>query len=147
MIKIVRGTYGYWNGRYVEPKTEKDAPFELEAEKEKRLVDKGVAVYVVEPTNVEISEEGDFEVDGKVVGKVDGDIVEVTDEDVTEATIEDVKAELSKLTLEELKAEGKKYGVSYKVGTKKADFVDQILSAMPAEEEELPDADPADAIV
>lgn len=46
MIQIVQGTFGYWNGTSVVPKTSKDGPLELEPTLEQRLVEKGVAVYV-----------------------------------------------------------------------------------------------------
>lgn len=47
MIKIIRGTYGYVDkDGVVSPKTSKDAPFELDKDKEARLVDQGVAEYV-----------------------------------------------------------------------------------------------------
>ena len=46
MIKIVQGVYGFRKGKCVIPKTSKDAPFELDEVKEKRLVDAGIAVYV-----------------------------------------------------------------------------------------------------
>jgi len=46
MIKIIKGTYGYFNGRKVIPVTEADGPQSFSAEIEARLVKKGVAVYV-----------------------------------------------------------------------------------------------------
>jgi len=46
MIKIIAGTFGYFDGRKVVPKTSADGPLELDKALEKRLVDKGVAVYV-----------------------------------------------------------------------------------------------------
>lgn len=165
MVKIIKGTYGYWNGHSVELKTEKDGPFEMEPEKEQRLVNKGVAVYVDAPEVEEVAEgvidnNDDFSVDGEVIGHVEDDNIVITDEEVIEETVEDIKAELSEMSLEELKAEGEKYGIKYKVGTKKADFVELIFNAMAteelpeaeaeeveAEEEELPEADPGDAIV
>ena len=47
MVKMIRGVYGYLdaNGN-VNPKTPKDEPFALTKEQEKRLVDRGCAVYV-----------------------------------------------------------------------------------------------------
>ena len=47
MIKIIKGVYGFVNSDgAVQPKTIKDAPFTLDAEKEARLVAQGVAEYV-----------------------------------------------------------------------------------------------------
>lgn len=48
MIQIVQGTFGYWNGTIVVPKTSKDGPLELEPALEQRLVEKGVAKFVNE---------------------------------------------------------------------------------------------------
>lgn len=49
MIKIIKGVFGYNNGKSVIPKTSKDGPFECDKAIEKRLVSIGVAEYV---TNV-----------------------------------------------------------------------------------------------
>lgn len=57
MIKIIAGTFGYFDGRKVVPKTSADGPLELDKALEKRLVDKGVAVYVTQ--KAEQPSEGD----------------------------------------------------------------------------------------
>lgn len=49
MIKIIKGVFGYNNGKSVVPKTSQDGPFECDKAIEKRLVSLGVAEYV---TNV-----------------------------------------------------------------------------------------------
>lgn len=49
MIKIIKGVFGYNNGKSVVPMTSKDGPFECDKAIEKRLVSLGVAEYV---TNV-----------------------------------------------------------------------------------------------
>lgn len=46
MVKIVRGTYGHYDGKKVIPITEKSGPQSFSKEVEARLVKKGVAVYV-----------------------------------------------------------------------------------------------------
>ena len=46
MIKIIKGVFGYNNGKSVIPKTEQDGPFECDKAIEKRLVSLGVAEYV-----------------------------------------------------------------------------------------------------
>lgn len=64
MIKMTRGTYGYWDGTILVPKNKKSEPFSLSFEKEKRLVDRGVAEYVGEPpTNENQNEDGQNEDD------------------------------------------------------------------------------------
>lgn len=48
MIKIIKGVFGYNNGKAVIPKTSKDEPFSCDAKVEKRLVALGIAKYVTE---------------------------------------------------------------------------------------------------
>ncbi|MEN6437026.1 MAG: hypothetical protein ABFD97_00415 [Syntrophobacter sp.] len=52
VIKIINGTYGHRpaGSRGIEPKQACDAPFEIEDDKAERLVSRGIAVYVGEPT-------------------------------------------------------------------------------------------------
>lgn len=62
MIKIIKGVYGFVNkDGIVSPKTTKDEPFEIDADKEARLVEQGVAVYVEEPVKAEKPEENPVE--------------------------------------------------------------------------------------
>lgn len=48
MIRIINGTYGYRDPEtgFIEAKTSKSEPFELTGEREKQLVEAGVAEYV-----------------------------------------------------------------------------------------------------
>ncbi len=46
MIKIIKGTYGHYDGRKVIPIKESDGPQSFALEIEERLVKKGVAIYV-----------------------------------------------------------------------------------------------------
>ena len=46
MIRIIKGVFGYNNGKSVIPKTPQDGPFECDKAIEKRLVYLGVAEYV-----------------------------------------------------------------------------------------------------
>lgn len=48
MIQIVKGTFGYYNGRKVVPITNADGPQKFDPELEARLVKQGVAKYVDE---------------------------------------------------------------------------------------------------
>lgn len=50
MIKIIKGTFGYNDGKKVIPITGDSDPIELDAAQEARLVKKGVAVYVATPS-------------------------------------------------------------------------------------------------
>lgn len=45
MIQIIKGTFGYYNGRKVVPITEKDGPQKFDPELEARLVKDGIAKY------------------------------------------------------------------------------------------------------
>lgn len=108
MIKIVKGIYGYWNGHMVTPKTEKDGPFSETPEQEERLVNLGIAVYVDETP----------------------ELASINSEDASTVMLED-------MTLKELKAFAEPYGVKYKVGTSKGEFIKAIKQAM----NDLPNAE------
>lgn len=137
MIKIVRGVYGFMdeNG-IVRPKTAADEPFELLPEQEARLVNLGVAESV---GNVAVEQEHEQ-------GKTEQ--VETEDEQEPigfDETPTDEPA-LSELSVKELREIGKEYGLSFKVGTSKADMVKAIEAAeagMDAEGED--DGEPAPA--
>lgn len=45
MIRIVKGTFGWFDGRFVRPITSADGPVSLDARLEERLVGEGVAEY------------------------------------------------------------------------------------------------------
>lgn len=59
MIKIIAGTFGYFDGKKVKPVTSADRPIKLDPALEKRLVSKKVAVYVTEQAE-HPSDEGDL---------------------------------------------------------------------------------------
>ena len=127
MIKIVRGVYGFMdkNG-IVRPKTAADEPFELLPEQEARLVRLGVAEYVgdakieqdveaeQEETEQEEAEQEEFEDEQDPIG-----FDEIPEEEPA----------LSELSVKELRAIGKDYGLSFKVGTTKDDMVKAIQAA------------------
>ena len=165
MIKIVKGTFGYRKGRTIEPKTCKSEPFSIDPKREAELVEAGIAVYV-EPTG-DIDNDGNFVVDGEVIGHVEGEHIVITDEEViaeplaneaeedneeASADVEVTLEYLEELKLDELKEFAAQFGVSYKVGTKKADFVKEVWEAIdvePEEEdnEEAPTFDAGNAVV
>lgn len=96
MIKIIKGVYGYMENLIVRPKTSKDAPFELTPEQEKRLVDLGVAEYVDEPAP-------------ELPDLPDG--------------VEAVPEYSADMKADELRAIAKGMGLTFKVGTTKAEMV------------------------
>ena len=104
MIKIVRGVYGFKDeDGIVRPKTAADEPFELLPEQEERLVKRGVAEYV---------------------GKVESEQAPIGFDEMPEE-----ETALSDLSVKELRAIGKEYGLTFKVGTSKDDMVKAIEAA------------------
>lgn len=118
LVKIVKGVYGFDTGKTVVGKSAKDAPFLLDEDKARRLFDLGVAEPVCDdayPDSHVYAVEEDAE----------------TDEGVDEIPTEDMEElNLAEMTLEELKEFAEPYGLKYKVGTKKADFIQQIREAL-----------------
>lgn len=114
MIKIVRGVYGFMDkDGIVRPKTEADEPFELLPEQEARLVRLGVAEYV---GNTEVKQTAETE-------------QEETEADQGPIGIDETPVDerpLSEYTVKELREIGKEYGLTFKVGTSKADMVKAI---------------------
>ena len=127
MIKIVRGVYGHQIGGRVVPKDKKAEPFSLTPEQEARLVGMGVAEYVGELPTEEAEEM----------------------EPVAPVYSIDMKAD-------ELRAIAKGMGLTFKVGTTKAEMVEAMDKHLDEEAEgeydameegdELPDFDPAEAV-
>lgn len=152
MIRIITDTtFGYWNGQSVEPKTKDSAPFSVTPEREAALVELGVAEYVEEAAaDVEVDENGNFVVDGDVIGHVDGDNIVITDQDVIDETLKDANNQpevkvvdgvevtlvlLEEMKLDQLKEFAEPYGVEYKVGMKKSDYAQLVFDAIEVEDE------------
>ena len=124
MIKIVQGVYGFLDEHgIVRPKTEADGPFELLPEQEERLVRLGVAEYV-----------------GKVKSAPVEEPVEAQ-EPLDFSETPDVELALSDLSVKELRAIGKEYGISFAVGTTKSDMVAAIEAAEAQLEDDTEDGD------
>lgn len=121
MIKMIMGVYGFMDkDGIIRPKTAADDPFELLPEQEERLVRLGVAQYVENVKSAPVSPVEQDPID-----------IEVTP---------DVEHALSELSVKELREIGKDYGLTFKIGTSKADMV----AAIEAAEAELMDADEDD---
>lgn len=129
MIKIIKGVYGYWNEqkKRVQPKTVNDAPFELAAEQEARLVGLGVAEYVGTPAAA----------------------VEETVEEVTGYLDSE---QLERMTVAELREIAEKMGLDTSKMRKKADIVEAIAheevtaGEIVEDGDELPTFDAAEAV-
>ena len=130
MIKIVQGVYGLLdkNG-IVRPKTEADEPFELSPEQEARLVNLGIAEYVG-------STEGEQEPDATEQEEYEGEQDPIGMDEMPPEIIP-----LSELTVKELRELGKEYGLTFKVGTSKADMVKAIEAEQAAEATDAEDDD------
>ena len=158
MIRIITDTtFGYWNGQSVEPKTKDSAPFSVTPEREAALVELGVAEYVDKAAaEGEVDEDGNFVVNGKVIGKVDGEDITITDQDVIDETLKDVNnkpevkvvdgaeitlAMLEEMKLDQLKEFAEPYGIEYKVGMKKSDYAQLVFDAIEVEDEAAAEGD------
>lgn len=135
LVKIVKGVYGFDTGKTVVGKSTKDAPFLLDEDKARRLIGLGVAEPVCDDTYLDSH-----------VYAVEEDAE--TDEEVDEIPAEDMEElNLVEMTLEELKEFAEPYGLKYKVGTKKADFIQQIRKALEEKAyEEPPSFDASEAV-
>ena len=125
MIRIIRGVYGFLDkDGIVRPKTEVDAPFSLSPEQEERLVRLGVAGYV---------------------GRLEENLpVMPAPQENSVAELDDTSAEdrpLTEYNAKELRELGAEYGLSFKVGTSKADMVKAIEAAEAALDVDAEDED------
>lgn len=152
MIRIIIDTtYGHLNDGIVEPKTKNSEPFTTDPEREAELVEMGVAEYVDEAAaEGEVDDDGNFVVDGDVIGHVDGEDIVITDQDVINETLKDANnqpevkvvdgvevtlALLEEMKLDQLKEFAEPYGVEYKVGMKKSDYAQLVFDAIEVEDE------------
>ena len=131
MIKMTLGVYGFMDkDGFIRPKTPADDPFELLPEQEARLVRLGVAQYV---KNVKPMEFPPVEQE-KIPAEQDSIDIDVTP---------DVEHALSELSVKELREIGKDYGLTFKIGTSKADMVAAIEKAEAELIDEEDDSEPA----
>ena len=152
MIKIVQGVYGFLDANgFVRPKTEADEPFTLLPEQEARLVNLGVAQYVgnvKDEQEPEDTEEVDAENEQDPIGFDETPPSDFDDDAETdEAEIVEEIVDLATLNVKELRALGKEYGLTFKVGMSKDEMVTAITAAQAeiAEDEESEPAPVFDA--
>lgn len=117
LVKIVKGTYGHKVGVAVVGRTTRDEAFLLDEEKAKRLVSLGVAVVIAQTQ--EPSASGEDNEDGN-------------DPDMPTA----------EMSVKQLNKFAEPFGITYKTGTKKTDFLEQILTKMAEAEEENGENEP-----
>lgn len=109
LVKIINGVYGHYTEGKVVRKDKKSEPFDLEEDKAARLVSQGVAECVNEAPAT------------------------------AEAVDPEEVPDLEDMTVSQLRAIGKQMGITFKVGTTKAEMV-EALSAEAVEPEEIAEA-------
>lgn len=120
MIQIIKGTFGYYNGRKVIPITEADGPQKFDDELEARLVKEGVAKYI-----------GELGETAEQPAPAPGD-----DEPASTNAAADEAPEYNEdMKLDELKEVAARYGVDASAMRKKAD----VIAAIEAAKAEQPD--------
>ena len=126
MIQIIKGTFGYYNGRKVIPITEADGPQKFDDELEARLVKEGVAKYIGELGRA-ITTEMDTAGKGPLTADAEPASTNTAADEAPEYN-EDMK-------LDELKEVATRYGVDASAMRKKAD----VIAAIEATKAEQPD--------
>ena len=147
MIRIITNQiFGYHNGSYVEPKTKGSEPFSVSPEREAELVEMGIAEYATEPDENPVqSYEESAEAEAAE---------QLTELEIAEG-FEVTREYLESLKMNDLKDFAEQLDISYKVGMKKVDLLEIVWSELEKAEaeatepdsEEMPDLNPADAIV
>ena len=113
MIQIIKGTFGYYNGRKVIPITEADGPQKFDDELEARLVKEGVAKYI-----------------GELGETAEQPAPAPGDEPASTNTAADEAPEYNEdMKLDELKEVAARYGVDASAMRKKADVIAAIEAA------------------
>lgn len=129
MIQIIKGTFGYYNGRKVIPITEADGPQKFDAELEARLVKDGVAKYIGEQS--------------ETAGQTAPDLGDYADKPASASTEIDEAPEYDEdMKLDELKEVATRYGVDASAMRKKADVIDAIEAAKTETNDDIDDEEP-----
>ena len=133
MIQIIKGTFGYYNGRKVIPITEADGPQKFDDELEARLVKEGVAKYIGEQGETAEQTAPEPGETAEQPAPAPGDNA---DEPASTNTAADEAPEYDEdMKLDELKEVAARYGVDASAMRKKAD----VIAAIEAAKAEQPD--------
>lgn len=137
-IRIVKGTYGYNEGKIVSPKKRGDA-VDVDVAKAKRLVEIGVAEYVAEPditladTGIINNVEGVNAIEGanntEGEGLINGCDDDEDEGENTEDALELSEEGLNKLTIPKLAKFAEELEIDTSKFKRKADYVTAILAA------------------
>lgn len=140
MIRIIsNGTFGFHNGKFVEPKKKGDEPFSIDPKREAELVALGIAEYVGEeaPAAVEPAEDAEAENDGEEQAVENTEAQQEVPAEIWEG-FEVTLEYLEGLKLEHLKEFAAQFGIEYKIGMKKVDFAKLVFDSLdPETNEEL----------
>ena len=123
MIQIISGTYGHLIDGRVRPKNAGSEPFSLTPEQEKRLVERGIAVYVNEaPAPADASNNTPDQPDS-------------------------LPEYSTRNTVKELQAIGEQFGITFEEGMTKAQMVEVLDQHMEeGDQEDAPAFDAAEAV-
>lgn len=124
MIQIIKGTFGYYNGRKVIPITEADGPQKFDDELEARLVKEGVAKYI-----------GELGETAEQPAPAPGDDADADEPASTNTAADEAPEYDEDMKLDELKEVAARYGVDASAMRKKAD----VIAAIEAAKAEQPD--------
>lgn len=119
MIQIIRGVYGHYIGGHVVPRDKNSGPFDLAPDQEERLVRIGVAKYV--------------------------DLLETVKPDITDELpdlpdgVESIPEYSTDMKVDELRGIAKLMGLTFPVGTTKAEMVAQMDAFLDEHMEESED--------
>lgn len=124
MIQIIKGTFGYYNGRKVIPITEADGHQKFDDELEARLVKEGVAKYI-----------GELGETAEQPAPAPGDDADADEPASTNTAADEAPEYNEDMKLDELKEVAARYGVDASAMRKKAD----VIAAIEATKAEQPD--------
>jgi hypothetical protein len=137
MIKMIRGVFGLPVNGIVKAMDKNSGPFEAGAEQEARLIRLGLAVRVETGETAPVDESAETVDTDAPIG-----FDETPPDDFDEAEAVEEIVDLNSISAKELRAIGKQYGLTFKVGTTKDDMVAAITNAQ-AEAVEVEDGEPA----
>jgi hypothetical protein len=137
MIKMIRGVFGLPVNGIVKAMDKNSGPFEAGAEQEARLIRLGLAVRVETGETAPVEEPAETVDTDAPIG-----FDETPPDDFDEAEAVEEIVDLNSISAKELRAIGKQYGLTFKVGTTKDDMVAAITNAQ-AEAVEVEDGEPA----
>lgn len=130
MIKIIKGVYGRRQGYKITPVKVGDAPIELDADEEKRLVSRGVACYVEKVVEDDAKQKAENKQEAP------------KEQAPVENEVEKLSKKYGDMNVDALKAYAAEIGIEIPKKARKADIVALIVSAETAPSNEDADDEP-----